>query len=148
MSKQIEHPLCMLQRAYSYQQVLLVCRMPIFWKTKQRWHINLTGVVTISVFTLVNYIQISSLLSTSEMSKESISKFLIGSRFQVKLRILSPEICTQFLRVKGWKATDRAKKANKLKTKMNKSEHKLRTDFFSLESVCFLLLCSLSYFHL
>ena len=32
-------------------------------------------------------------LSTMGVSKESISKFLIGNRFHVKLRILSPENC-------------------------------------------------------
>ena len=35
------------------------------------------------------------------VSKESISKFLIGYRFHVKLRILSPENCKQSLRVKS-----------------------------------------------
>jgi len=34
-------------------------------------------------------------LSTMGVSKESISKFLIGNRFHVKLRILSPENCKQ-----------------------------------------------------
>ena len=38
------------------------------------------------------------------VSKESISKFLIGNRFHVKLRILSPENCKQSLQVKSWKA--------------------------------------------
>jgi len=35
------------------------------------------------------------------VSKESISKFLIGNRFDVKLRILSPENCKQSLQVKS-----------------------------------------------
>jgi len=61
-----------------------------------------------------------------EVSKESISKFFIGNRFHVKLRILSSEIRKQSLRVKSWKAKIRAEEVNKLKTKMNKSEHKLR----------------------
>jgi len=43
-------------------------------------------------------------LSTIGVSKESISKFLIGNRFDVKLHILSPENCKQSLRVKSWKA--------------------------------------------
>ena len=43
-------------------------------------------------------------LSTMGVSKESISKFLIGNRFHVKLRILSPENCKQSLQVKSWKA--------------------------------------------
>ena len=38
------------------------------------------------------------------VSQESISKFLIGNRFHVKLRILSPENCKQSLQVKSWKA--------------------------------------------
>ena len=38
------------------------------------------------------------------VSKESINKFLIGNRFHVKLRILSPENYKQSLRVKSWKA--------------------------------------------
>ena len=48
------------------------------------------------------------------VSKESISKFLIGYRFHVKLRILSPENCKQSLQVKSWKAEVTAEK--KLKT--------------------------------
>jgi len=40
-------------------------------------------------------------LSTMGVSKESISEFLIGNRFHVKLRILSPENCKQSLRVKS-----------------------------------------------
>ena len=44
------------------------------------------------------------------VSKESISKFLIGNRFLVKLRILSPENCKQSLRVKSWKAEATAEK--------------------------------------
>ena len=44
------------------------------------------------------------------VSKESISKFLIGNRFHVKLRILSPENCKQSLQVKSWKAEVTAEK--------------------------------------
>jgi len=62
-------------------------------------------------------------LSTVGVSKESISKFLIGNQFHIKLRILSPENCKQSLQVKSWKAEVRAAKANKLKTTMNQSEH-------------------------
>jgi len=40
-------------------------------------------------------------LSTMGVSKELISKFLIGNRFHVKLRILSPENCKQSLQVKS-----------------------------------------------
>ena len=40
-------------------------------------------------------------LSTMGVSKQSISKFLIGNRFRVKLRILSPENCKQSLQVKS-----------------------------------------------
>jgi len=49
-------------------------------------------------------------LSTMGVSKESISKFLIGNRFHVKLRILSPENCKQRLQVKSWKAEVTAEK--------------------------------------
>jgi len=38
------------------------------------------------------------------VSKESISKFLIGNRFNAKLRILSPANCKQSLQVKSLKA--------------------------------------------
>jgi len=38
--------------------------------------------------------------TTMGISKESINKFLIGNRFHVKLRILSPKNCKQSLRVK------------------------------------------------
>ena len=40
-------------------------------------------------------------LSTMGVSKESISKFLIGNRFHVKLRTLSPENYKQSLQVKS-----------------------------------------------
>ena len=40
-------------------------------------------------------------LCTMGVSKDSISKFSIGNRFHVKLRILSPEHCKQSLRVKS-----------------------------------------------
>ena len=49
-------------------------------------------------------------LSTMSASKESISKFLIGNQFHVKLSILSPENCKQSLRVKSWKAEVTAEK--------------------------------------
>ena len=44
---------------------------------------------------------IKYVLSRMGVSKESISKFLIGNRFHVKLRILSPENCKQSLQVKS-----------------------------------------------
>ena len=44
------------------------------------------------------------------ISKESISKFSIGNRFHVKLRILSPENYKQSFRVKSWKAEVKAEK--------------------------------------
>ena len=40
-------------------------------------------------------------LSTMGVSKETISKFLTGNRFHVKLRILSPKNCKRILRVKS-----------------------------------------------
>jgi len=40
-------------------------------------------------------------LSTMGVSKELISKFLIGNHFHVKLRILSTENCNQSFRVKS-----------------------------------------------
>ena len=49
-------------------------------------------------------------LSTMGVNKESISKLLIGNRFHVKLRILSPENCKQSLQVKSWKAEVTAEK--------------------------------------
>jgi len=45
--------------------------------------------------------QIKYVLSTMGVSKEAISKFLIGNRFHIKLRILGPENCKQSLRVKS-----------------------------------------------
>jgi len=51
-----------------------------------------------------------NVLSTMGVSKESISKFLIGNRFHVKLRILSPENCKQSLQMKSWKAEVTAEK--------------------------------------
>ena len=44
------------------------------------------------------------------VSKESISKFLIGIRFHVKLRILSSENWKQSLQMKSWKAEVTAEK--------------------------------------
>ena len=49
-------------------------------------------------------------VSTMGVSKESISKFLVGNRFHVKLRILSPENCKQSLQVKRRKAEVTAEK--------------------------------------
>jgi len=49
-------------------------------------------------------------LSTMGVSKESISKFLTGNRFHVKLRILSPENSKQSLQVKSSKAEVTAEK--------------------------------------
>ena len=46
-------------------------------------------------------INVKYVLSPMGVSKESISKFLIGNRFHVKLRILSPENCKQSLQVKS-----------------------------------------------
>ena len=51
------------------------------------------SIVHISLFKYV--------LSTMGVSKESITKFLIGNRLHVKLRILSPENCKQSLQVKS-----------------------------------------------
>jgi len=51
-------------------------------------------------------------LATLGVSKESTSKSLIGYRFHVKLRILSPENCKQSLRVKSRKAKVRVEKVN------------------------------------
>ena len=48
--------------------------------------------------------RIKYVLSTMGVSKESISKVLIGNRFHVKSRIFSPENCKQSLQVKSWKA--------------------------------------------
>ena len=53
---------------------------------------------------IANTGKIKYVLSTMGVSKESISKFSIGNRFHVKLRILSPENCKQSLQVKSWKA--------------------------------------------
>jgi len=44
------------------------------------------------------------------------SQILIGNRFTVKLRIISPHICKQCLQVKRWKAKARSEKVNSLKT--------------------------------
>jgi len=59
------------------------------------------------------------------ISKESIG-ICLGNRFHAKLRIFGLEICKQSLQVKRCKAKIRADKANKIKTDINKSEHKLR----------------------
>jgi len=62
-------------------------------------------------FTLKHIIiEYKYVLSTMGVSKESISKFLIGNRFHVKLRILSPDNCKQSLQVKSWKAEVTAEK--------------------------------------
>jgi len=55
---------------------------------------------------------------------ESTSRWLIGNRFQVTLRFVSPKVCKQWLRVKTLKGWSRAEK--ELKTKISKSTHKLR----------------------
>jgi len=53
------------------------------------------------------------------VSKESISKFLIGNRFHVKLRILSPENCKQSSQVKIWKVEVTAEKNLKTTIKIS-----------------------------
>ena len=57
------------------------------------------------------------------MQQQSIS---IRNRFHVTLRIVCPTIWKQCLRMKGWKDKIKVVKANKLKTAMNQSIHKLR----------------------
>jgi len=63
------------------------------------------------------------------VSKESISKFLIGNWFHVKLHILSPENCKQSLRVKSRKAEVTAEKKQtqdynqNFATQAHKSQH-------------------------
>ena len=60
------------------------------------------------------------------VSKESISKFLIGNRFHIKLHILSPENCKQSLQVKSWKAEVTAEKKqtnNSRETQLAYSHH-------------------------
>jgi len=82
--------------------------------------------------------------------KESISKFFIGNRFHIKLRILSPENYKQSLQVKSWKAEVTAEKKQTQDYNQNFviQAHKLQ-NFDSLEFV-FFLCCyfSLSTFHL
>jgi len=68
------------------------------------------------------------------VSKESISKFLIGNRFHVKLRILSPENCKQSLQVKTWKAEVTAeKKQNQDYNRIVIQAHKFRYITASLQ---------------
>jgi len=67
-------------------------------------------------------------LSTMDVSKESISKFLIGNWFHVKLRILSPENCKQSLRVKSWKAEVTAeRKHTRLQSKFRNTSSEIIT---------------------
>ena len=70
----------------------------------QRW-CNSPGAESLRVYqkvpTMSQVLQYKYVLSTMGVSKESISKFLIGNRFHVKLRILSPENCKQSLQVKS-----------------------------------------------
>ena len=65
-----------------------------------------------NIFVLLNQIILHCkyVFSTMGVSKESISKFLIGNRFHIKLRILTPENCKQSLQVKSWKAEVTAEK--------------------------------------
>ena len=65
---------------------------------------------TFGLYIIRNTRRFKYVLSTMGVSKESISKFLIGNRFHVKLHILSPEHCKQSLRVKSWKAEVTAEK--------------------------------------
>ena len=80
-------------------------------------YFDVTNSVYPVIFTTIRYsaAQYENLLggyelSTMGVSKESISEFLIGNRFHVKLRILSPKNCKQSLQVKSWKAEVTAEK--------------------------------------
>jgi len=79
----------------------------VHWRTIQTW-LHLKALVFLYAFEesvdchlLSSFCDDSNLhislfkyvLSTMGVSKESISKFLIGNRFHVKLRIFSPENC-------------------------------------------------------
>ena len=55
--------------------------------------------------------------------KESISKFFIGNRFHIKLRILSPENYKQSLQVKSWKAEVTAEKKTNSKLQSKFRNH-------------------------
>jgi len=114
------------------------CYVDIFHRTNKifKGSFCLLKLDYFSRFTATSYSLTSNLLmvfmyvlSTTGLSKESISKFLIGNRFHVKLRILNPENCKESLRVKSWKVKLRAEKMNNLKTKMNTSQHKLRNQY-------------------
>jgi len=65
---------------------------------------------------------------SSEIPKNLPANLLIGNRFPESLPILCHAICKQCLWVKCWRSKSRAEKAEKarnLKTKKNKSKHKL-----------------------
>ena len=68
--------------------------------------------IVIAFWQIVLKEMIEYALATLGVSKESTSKSLIGYRFHVKLRILSPENCKQSLRVKSRKAKVRVEKVN------------------------------------
>jgi len=68
-------------------------------------------------------------LSTMGVSKESISNFLIGNWFHVKLRILSPKNCKESLLVKSWKAEVTAEKKtnSRLQSKFRNTSSEITT---------------------
>jgi len=74
--------------------------------------------ISVLVFKAISLLKRDAVVS---ISKDSCNR----NRFHVTLHIPGPEICEQSLPVKRWKAEARAEKANKLKTKMNKSKRKL-----------------------
>jgi len=57
-----------------------------------------------------------------------ISKFLVGNRFHIKLRILSPENRKQSWRVKSWKAevTAATKTNSRLQSKSRNTSSEIR----------------------
>jgi len=64
------------------------------------WFVEINFAIVTSLSTILKYV-----LSTMGVSKESISKFLIGNRFHVKLRIPSPFSN----RISRWQSTDSSK---------------------------------------
>ena len=86
-----------------FRNLFETCLLSFVGQGPAQWFSNVHELWLPSTFNM-RLLNISKfVLSTMGVSKESISKFLTGNRFHVKLRILSPENCKQSLRV-SWKA--------------------------------------------
>jgi len=81
--------------AGTFKLKLKLSRLAQNWRPLESCRLKDSTIASAYKCSISNKFNVKYVLSTMGVSKESISKFLIGNRFHVKLRILSPENCKQ-----------------------------------------------------